>query len=308
MTATIGALGTSVRIGAIRPGNRTDRDVGDVSALAASIAADGLQHPVVLTTSDCLVSGSRRLAACRLLGWSQIPAVPVTGIWEALEFMEAELADPRHVEPLAKPLSVAEAMSLHGALTDLQWWPRKTPVPRGTGPQAPATTGRRDRIAAVLGLNTYYGEAREMWEAAQGYKQTMGKRHPVSAEDQARAAEAFATIRSRRDIGYAYARYHGRPDPSQRMKDARRAAATAETPRVNGRRPPVRTQARAIEAALDTMHGVITGLCGTGELDPAIPADVTARWEDETTRAIRALTSFRKTLKEHQAHASHGNR
>lgn len=308
MTVTAGAPpGTSVRVAAISLGHRRDRELGDLSPLAASIAADGLTHPVVLAANECLVSGRRRLAACTLLGWTQIPAVHVNGIWEALDHMEAELADPYH-KPLGKPLSVAEAMGLHDALTSLQWWPRKTPVPRGTGPQASPSTGRRNRIAGVLGLNpSYYGEARELWEATHGYKQTMGKRHPVPAEDQVRAAEAFATIRSPRDIGYAYAQYHGRPAPSQRMKDARRAAAAKQDP-VNGRRPPVRTQARAIEAALDAMHGVITGLCGTGELDPAIPASVTARWEDQTTTAIRALTSFRKTLREHQAHASHDDR
>lgn len=305
MTAITNAPpGTSVRVAAISLGHRRGRELGDLNPLAASIAADGLAHPVVLSTNTRLVSGRRRLAACTLLGWTQIPAVTVTGIWEALELIEAERADGRH----AKPLTVAEAMALHGALTSLQWWPRKTPAPYGSGLRASATTGRRNRIAAALGLNSsYYTQARELWEATQGYKQTMSKRHPVSAEDQARAAEAFATIRSPRDIGYAYAQYRGRPDPSQRMKDIRRAASAKPAP-VNGRRTPIRTQARAIEAALDTMHGVITGLCGTGELDPAIPASVTARWEDETTRAIRALTSFRKTLKEHQAHASHDNR
>jgi hypothetical protein len=292
LTATISVSpGTSVRTSSISLGNRRDRDVGDVSALAASIAADGLAHPLVLTTSHRLVSGRRRLEACTILGWTQIPAVTVTGIWEALELMEAELADPRHTEPLAKPLTVAEAMDFDLAMRELAWWPKKPPGPRGAGRQAPVDPKRRDRIAGLLGMNaSTYARARILWAASRGYREHRGVRHPVPPRTQQHASELVAVITKRNEIRGAYETYkNGPPGPL--------------TPARNGRKLLVRSQARAIEAALATMHGVITGLCGTGELDPAIPADTAARWETETTAAIRALTSFRKTIREQRADA-----
>lgn len=42
--------------------------------LANSVAAVGLIHPVVLTRERVLVSGERRLDACRRLGWTHISA------------------------------------------------------------------------------------------------------------------------------------------------------------------------------------------------------------------------------------------
>lgn len=289
MTATTGAPpGLTVRTTDINWGHRRDRDVSDVSALAASIAADGLIHPLVLAGGHRLVSGARRLQACTVLGWTRVPAVTVTGIWEALELMEAELSDPRHVEPLAKPLSVAEAMSLDAALRDLRWWPQ---APRGARTEPYIGHKRQQRIAHVLGMNrAQYVQARDLWAAAQGYRQSKVVRHPLPPQDQQHASELVAGITKRSEIRSAYEAYKNGPPPPP-------------IPPARSRKLPVRAQARAIEAALATMHGVITGLCGTGELDPAIPADITARWEDETTAAIRALTSFRKTLREQRANA-----
>lgn len=289
MTATTNAPpGSSVRIASISLGCRRDRELGDLSGLAASIAAEGLAHPVVLTADGRLVSGRRRLAACAMLGWSQIPAVKVTAVPEALEHLEAELADPRHT----RPLTVAEAMSLDFALRELQWWPLKPPGPRGKGPQAPPGTQRRERIARVLAMNTQtYTRARTLWTASRGYREFKQKRHPVTAADQQHARELIAGITDRSEVFRAYGTYkRGAPGPL--------------APAANGRRLPVRDQARAIDAALAALHGVITGLRGTGEISPAVPADVAARWESETTAAIKTLNAFRKTLREQQAHAS----
>jgi ParB/RepB/Spo0J family partition protein len=64
---------------AIRPiaeiivGERHRRDLGHIDAFAASIAAVGLLHPVVITPDGMLIAGERRLEACKLLGWSEVP-------------------------------------------------------------------------------------------------------------------------------------------------------------------------------------------------------------------------------------------
>jgi ParB-like chromosome segregation protein Spo0J len=47
----------------------------DINSLKASIMMTGLRHPVALNDQFQLVSGHRRLAACKALGWESIPAV-----------------------------------------------------------------------------------------------------------------------------------------------------------------------------------------------------------------------------------------
>ena len=61
------------KLAAIRVGERTRRDLGDVAALAASIKEHGLIHPVVITPNGELIAGERRFEAFRLLGRSEIP-------------------------------------------------------------------------------------------------------------------------------------------------------------------------------------------------------------------------------------------
>ena len=54
-------------------GERCRKKLGDVQALADSIAAVGLLHPPVITPDHRLIAGERRLAALRLLGWEETP-------------------------------------------------------------------------------------------------------------------------------------------------------------------------------------------------------------------------------------------
>jgi ParB-like chromosome segregation protein Spo0J len=63
-----------IPIDAIVVGERR-RPLGDVSALARSINEVGLLHPIVVTPDRRLIAGWHRLEACRLLGWTEIPAV-----------------------------------------------------------------------------------------------------------------------------------------------------------------------------------------------------------------------------------------
>jgi ParB family chromosome partitioning protein len=57
----------------IRVGKRHRRDLGDIAALAASMASIGLLHPIVVTPDGLLICGERRLRAAKLLGWTTIP-------------------------------------------------------------------------------------------------------------------------------------------------------------------------------------------------------------------------------------------
>ena len=62
-----------MNIGAIVIGERHRKDMGDVASLAKSIHEIGLLHPVVVTPDGTLIAGARRIAACRMLGWQDIP-------------------------------------------------------------------------------------------------------------------------------------------------------------------------------------------------------------------------------------------
>ncbi len=64
------------------------RPLGDVTALAESISQNGLMNPITVTRDGTLISGLHRLEACKLLGWTEIPA-NVTD----LEGLRAELAE-----------------------------------------------------------------------------------------------------------------------------------------------------------------------------------------------------------------------
>src|ERR1700686_1483955 len=71
-----------VNIDQIQVGYRYRKDLGDLRALAESIAEVGLLHPVVVTPEGRLIAGQRRLRACRLLGWTEVP-VTVVDLYQA---------------------------------------------------------------------------------------------------------------------------------------------------------------------------------------------------------------------------------
>ena len=70
-----------MRIDEITIGARHRRDLGDVAALARSIAEVGLLHPVVVTPTRVLIAGERRLAAAKVLAWAEIPVTVASFAW-----------------------------------------------------------------------------------------------------------------------------------------------------------------------------------------------------------------------------------
>ena len=54
---------------------RIRKETSDLSGLKKSILSAGLIQPIVLTGDYVLISGYRRLNACRELGWTHIPAI-----------------------------------------------------------------------------------------------------------------------------------------------------------------------------------------------------------------------------------------
>lgn len=95
---------TAIPLGDIIVGERDREDFGDVEALARSIAAVGLLHPVVVTETHQLVAGDRRLAAVKSLGWQEVP-VTVVDLATAGEVLKAEADE----NTCRKPLTPYEA-------------------------------------------------------------------------------------------------------------------------------------------------------------------------------------------------------
>jgi ParB family transcriptional regulator, chromosome partitioning protein len=60
-------------ISSIQVGKRHRRDLGDIEWLAGSIEDIGLLHPITVSEDGVLLAGRRRLAACKKLGWKNIP-------------------------------------------------------------------------------------------------------------------------------------------------------------------------------------------------------------------------------------------
>src|SRR5450631_24034 len=73
IATTTSAAQVTRPIAAIRVGKRYRHDLGDIDGLAASMAALGLLHPIVVTPDGLLICGERRLYAAKRLGWKQIP-------------------------------------------------------------------------------------------------------------------------------------------------------------------------------------------------------------------------------------------
>jgi N6-adenosine-specific RNA methylase IME4 len=57
----------------IKVGKRHRKELGDIDRLAKSIEEIGLLHPVVITPGNELITGERRLNACKKLGWEKVP-------------------------------------------------------------------------------------------------------------------------------------------------------------------------------------------------------------------------------------------
>jgi ParB family transcriptional regulator, chromosome partitioning protein len=64
-------------ISKITVGARHRRDMGDLASLARSIRDIGLLHPIVVSQDGLLLAGGRRLEACKMLGWQDIPVTIV---------------------------------------------------------------------------------------------------------------------------------------------------------------------------------------------------------------------------------------
>jgi ParB family chromosome partitioning protein len=96
----------------IEIGERHRRDLGDIAALAESIRNVGLLHPPVITPGGKLIAGERRLEACKLLGWKEIPVTVI----DLESVVRGEFAENTH----RKNFTLSEAVDIKRALEPLE--------------------------------------------------------------------------------------------------------------------------------------------------------------------------------------------
>jgi len=166
-----------VRIADIDTSGRYRRGMGDIGALAASIAEVGLLHLPVVTADMKLVAGARRLAALRELGWEETEVRVAAGVTDAVGLLKAERDENtcredmtvmervelgRAIEALERP----KARERMGARTDLQ--------PSGKFPEG--EEGRtRDRVGEAVGWSgRTYEKAVAVVEAAEEAPERFG--------------------------------------------------------------------------------------------------------------------------------------
>ena len=190
---------TEVELARIKVGPRFREDPGDVASLAASIRAVGLLHPIVISHDLGLITGARRLAACRALGIRKIPVTIVSLNSEAR--LRAELDE----NACRLDFTPSEMVAIKRAVEDRLRTPQHVHED-GRDRETFAVSGRTfDKAAAIVGVS---GRTLEKAEAV-----------VVAAE----ADPAFAPVVAEMDRT-------GRVDPAYRQvtEATRQAKATAK--------------------------------------------------------------------------------
>ena len=154
-----------MRIDQIQVGFRYRKDLGDLRSLADSISEVGLLHPVVVTPEGRLIAGQRRLEACLLLGWKDVP-VTVVDLYQAAR-------GEAHENFVRKDLLPSEIVALKRAIEPLERRAARERQGSRTDLCLPATVAEcqgaaRDKIARYLGVGrTTIDRAEAVVEAAE---------------------------------------------------------------------------------------------------------------------------------------------
>ena len=152
-----------MRIADIQIGERHRKDMGDIEGLARSIDEIGLLHPVVVRPDGTLVAGERRIKACLLLGWQDIPVTVVD--------LDAIIRGECDENQKRKDWTPTEAVAIAKELEPLEREAAKQRMLAGTQsePCVDFTQGRSmDIVAKAVGLSRpTLTKAQQIVEAAE---------------------------------------------------------------------------------------------------------------------------------------------
>lgn len=129
----------------IKIGKRHRKDMGDLRALADSIAEIGLLHPPVILPTGELIVGERRIRAAELLKWTDIPVHVAATVKTAAHLIRAESDE----NTCRKDFTPSEAYAVGVAV-------EKAYAPEAKAKQKKASGGdRRSRKAKDQGGKTF---------------------------------------------------------------------------------------------------------------------------------------------------------
>ena len=182
-----------MKIADIKVGRRHRKTYGDIPALAASIEAIGLLHPVVVTAEGRLVAGHRRVMAMQHLGRDEVAATVVNNLDEAALALAAE----RDENTCRLNFLPTEAVALGEALERIER-PKAEERQAKAGPKSgkgkkrtgsgklpePVVVGgdTRDVVGKATGTSgKTYERAKAVVEAARGKRKLGGKLPPSKA-------------------------------------------------------------------------------------------------------------------------------
>jgi N6-adenosine-specific RNA methylase IME4 len=202
-------------INTIVVGDRFRHDLGDIAALAASMADLGLLHPIVIRLDGTLIAGERRLLAAKQLGWTKIPVTVV----DLDAVVRGEFAE----NSVRKDFTLSEAVAIKRALE---------PIERAAAKERQREGGRSGGKASGKLPEASKGNAADKAAKAAG----MARRTLEKAEAIVEAAEAepekFGKLLADMD---RTGRAHG---PYKRLRMLQQAATIkAEPPPLPGRGP-----------------------------------------------------------------------
>lgn len=277
------------RIQSIVVEGRHRTDLGEVDPLAESIRSVGLLHPVVVTEDGRLVAGARRLEACKVLGWDEVP-VTVAESWDEAS---AALIAERDENTCRKQMTASELASLGRSLEDIY----RPEAAANTTANLPGQTpnGSREPLGRV---REQVGEALGMSGATYQRIKTVADDAADStlpAERRAAAADALEAMDNGRPVRPAYAEYR---DEHVEPADA---PAPVDLPALDTKR-----QRDIANANKDRAWRVVSGVSGVAQsLDSIKPQYVIAACDPAEisemhkvlSQAIADLRQFRNVLR-----------
>ena len=82
-----------IKIDDVLIGERIRKSGENLESLMQSIRQVGLLHPIFITPDRRLISGFRRLQACRQLGWTEIDALVIDSTGDAVKELDLEFQE-----------------------------------------------------------------------------------------------------------------------------------------------------------------------------------------------------------------------
>lgn len=269
-------------------------DLGDLRPLVESIRDLGLLHPIVVTPDYRLVAGQRRLAACRQLGFDEIPVRVVHNMTTAAALLRAE----RDENTCRLDFKPSEAVALGLRLESLEkpkaderkreagkTYGRGQSIGGGDSPP-PIRKGKvRDIVAPEVGMTpTRYAHAKTVVTAAQD--------ETLPDEVREVAADALREMDETGKVETAYRKVLSVKEP--------RTPAPAPKASPQDRSPIKRSKggrSSAEQVVSNAMHtlGAVASVLDSVDVD-ALDISEADVWKRSLADAQRSIRNFRSRL------------